>query len=303
MMRKGHKEDAGTTAGFVITVLTIIATTMYSFVTPLYQIPDWCLDEYNDPTKDYYQKDDGFLVSCQDGDLGKIPLSGTGYINNDASCSFDIGCQIFYIYLQIRLIQRRNMTKPDERRVYILMGFLVLSLVDTVISLAREDVGWYITDFLRPWVVGMNFRSIRGHFSLFWLNGRDSFVTLVILFAFMFYSAEFAHLLFYTTFEGVALTHDLNISYMEIIILYSTENYPDFVLLAYDQEWYTVFFFYAFIVGCIFFMGSILTAIVFENYKRRVAEKRQEKLDERLTYVTMFYDQFDEERLGYLTYK
>lgn len=61
---------------------------------------------------------------------------------------------------------------------------------------------------------------------------------------------------------------------MEIIILFSTENYPDFVLLAYDQAWYTIFFFYAFIVVCVFFMGSILTAIVFENYKRRVAEKR-----------------------------
>ena len=76
----------------------------------------------------------------------------------------------------------------------------MLSLIDTVISLAREDVGLYVTDFFRPWVIGMNFRSIRGHFSLFWLNGKDSLVTLVILFAFMFYWAEVTHLLFYTTF-------------------------------------------------------------------------------------------------------
>ena len=92
------------------------------------------------------------------------------------------------------------MTKSDERRIYILVSLLMLSLIDTIISMAREDVGWYITDFLRPWVVGMTFRSIRNHFGLFWLNGKDSFVTLVILFAFMFYSAEMAHLLFYTTF-------------------------------------------------------------------------------------------------------
>ena len=64
MMRKGHKDDQDTTTGTIIAVLTVIATLFYSFITPMYQIPDWCLDAYHDPNTSYYKKDDTFFVSC-----------------------------------------------------------------------------------------------------------------------------------------------------------------------------------------------------------------------------------------------
>ena len=74
-------------------------------------------------------------------------------------------------------------------------------------------------------------------------------------------------------------------------------------LTSFESSWYSVLYFWIFIVICIFLLQSVLLALVFENYKRRVEELSQEKLDRRLTYIEMFYDQFDENGDGYLTYR
>ena len=70
----------------------------------------------------------------------------------------------------------------------------------------------------------------------------------------------------------------------------TTENYPDVLLLAYDEAWYSVLFFFIFIVIGVFYLSSILLAIVFDNYKKRIEIMSESKIKKRMFYIKMFYD-------------
>ena len=86
-------------------------------------------------------------------------------------------------------------------------------------------------------------------------------------------------------------------------MLFTTENFPDFVLPAYDTHYYSIIFFMLFIFIAVYFMGGILLSIVFDNYKNRIEEMSKKKLENRIHYIKIFYDMYDDENLGYLTYK
>ena len=81
------------------------------------------------------------------------------------------------------------------------------------------------------------------------------------------------------------------------------ENFPDVYLLAYQQSWCYSLLFIVFVVLTMFYMESIILSIVFDNYKKRIEEISERKLDERLGYINMYYDSFDVDQLGYLDYK
>lgn len=158
-------------------------------------------------------------------------------------------------------------------------------------------------DLVRPWVVVMSFAHLRSTFSLIFINVKDSSVTLGIIFMFLLYFAFFAQFIFFSSLEGSTFTNDLGDSYWEMDVLFTTENFPDFVLPAYDEHFYSIVLFMSFICIVVFYMSSILLSIVFDNYKQRIEEISKEKLEKRIHYIKIFYDTFDEENLGYLTYK
>ena len=132
---------------------------------------------------------------------------------------------------------------------------------------------------------------------------KDSFVTLLILFIFLGYFAFFGQIIFFASLQGATLMQDFGDSYWEFDVLFTTENFPDFVLPAYDTHYYSIVFFMLFIFIAVYFMGGILLSIVFDNYKNRIEEMSKEKLDKRIHYIKIFYDMYDDENLGYLTYK
>lgn len=53
----------------------------------------------------------------------------------------------------------------------------------------------------------------------------------------------------------------------------------------------------------VFYMSNVLLAIVFDNYKKRVVKMSESKIQKRMTFIKMYYEQFDPDDLGYLTYK
>jgi len=134
------------------------------------------------------------------------------------------------------------------------------------------------------------------------LNFKDTAITLAMILVFVLYFAYFASLVFYTSFEGIVYTPNLAESYWQFLILLTTENYPFIALTSYQSHWISVLFFWIFIVIGIFYLQSVLLALVFENYKKRVEELSQTKLDRRLHYIEIFYDQFDIDGDGYLAY-
>ena len=184
---------------------------------------------------------------------------------------------------------------------------LGVSFLDSFIQLVTGDTNlygiFYFTDLLRPWVVICSFAHLRSSLSLIAINVKDSFVTLCIIFLFLGYFAFFANIVYFSTLQGYTFTNSYGDSYWEFDVLFTTENFPDFVLPAYEEHFYSIIFFMLFICIGVYFMSGILLSIVFDNYKNRIEELSKEKLENRIHYIKIFYDMFDGEDLGYLTYK
>ena len=193
------------------------------------------------------------------------------------------------------------MDKRDMRRNILIFVMLGLSIVDTLIALFKQRSG-ILTGLLKPAIVSLQFKTLRSNFALLMLNIKDSAVTLSVIFLFILYFSFFASLIFYSTFEGTAITNRISDSYWAFTVLLTTENYPDVMLLAYNSRYYSVFFFLVFVVIGVFYLLSILLAIVFDNYKNRVKQLGQQKICERIKYIKIIFDKFDEEELTYLTY-
>jgi len=59
----------------------------------------------------------------------------------------------------------------------------------------------------------------------------------------------------------------------------TTENFPDLLLLPYEEAYYSSIFFLVFNVLAIFYLESILLSIVFDNYKKRIEAISERKLE------------------------
>ena len=58
-------------------------------------------------------------------------------------------------------------------------------------------------------------------------------------------------------------------SYWGMFVCFTTENYPDVMLLAQQKSaWYCLFFI-AFILTGTFFLSSVLLGVIFDNFKKR----------------------------------
>ena len=163
----------------------------------------------------------------------------------------------------------RKFEKNDKIRNIIMFICLAVQFVTTLISCITDTKSW-TTSLLKPWIVMLSFKSFRSTFSLIALNIKDSFVTLIFIFACVFYASLFAAFAFYSTFQGVAYSSTLGESYWNFIIMMTTENYPDIMLTAYYSSTISSIFFLAFIILIVFYLLAILLAIVFDNYKKRV---------------------------------
>ena len=298
MLRQGVAPEVASWGLTLMNILEVLAFFMYIFILPMFAIPEWCSGK----------EESGLIVTCQSTDeLSNHPVSGTNYFANGLNCSIDLVSIIIISMVQIRKVRRHRTENKDKVRVIALFVMLGMSFLDSAIQLASGSSNlygiFYLTDLLRPWVVICSFAHLRSSLSLIFLNVRDSFVTLLILFIFLGYFAFFGQVIFFASLQGATLMNDFGDSYWEFDVLFTTENFPDFVLPAYDTHYYSIIFFMLFIFIAVYFMGGILLSIVFDNYKNRIEEMSKEKLENRIHYIKIFYDMYDDENLGYLTYK
>jgi len=258
----------------------------YVLLVPLLSVPDWCHSYYKDSNAA-----ETFFVDCQAGSLSQYPVSGVIYVSSYFTGCVDILCQSFIVYMQYTKYKQRHFDKHDKIRNIFILFLLATSFINSIIVMStNERRGNYVTDFLRPVVVVLLFKTQRSNFTLIGQTLKDSAITLILIFAYVAYFAFFATMLFYTTFEGVAVTQSTAASYWQFLVLLTTENYPDMFLIAYNANWISVLFFWVFIIFGIFYLLSILLATVFQNYKHRVEEISRRKLEQRLTLIEMFYD-------------
>ena len=86
-------------------------------------------------------------------------------------------------------------------------------------------------------------------------------------------------------------------------ICITTENFPDVMLFALNNNAACSLYFILFILVGVYFLMSVLLAVIFDNFKNRVETSQKDKIAERLEYIEYLFMKFDENDKGYLSMK
>lgn len=144
-----------------------------------------------------------------------------------------------------------------------------IAILDIIICLALFEKQ-FVANLLRPIIVVLMYRSQQDFFTLVAFNLKDSFAMLLVLMIWVLYFAAIGNYLFRELFEGYSQFNSLSASYWAMFVCLTTENFPDVMLLAQEvSPWYTLFFIVFILIGC-FYLMSVLLAVIFDNFKRRM---------------------------------
>ena len=135
------------------------------------------------------------------------------------------------------------------------------------------------------------------------LNIKDSFAMLLVLMIWVLYFAAIGNYMFREQFEGYSQFDSFSSSYWAMFVCLTTENFPDVMLLAQEvNSAYTIFFVVFILIGC-FYLMSVLLAVIFDNFKKRMEILQRKKVSYRMEYIEQFFNAFDEQDDGWLSIK
>lgn len=107
--------------------------------------------------------------------------------------------------------------------------------------------------------------------------------------------------MFANTAGGITTFGNFKQSYWQLFVTLTSENFPDDMLEITAVEPSYVILFAVYIIVGIFFLMSVLLAVIFDNYKKRMVELQRKKVSKRLEYISQFFDYYDVDGNGWLT--
>ena len=82
----------------------------------------------------------------------------------------------------------------------------------------------------------------------------------------------------------------------------TTANYPDVMLPAYDRQYWNMVFFVSYLIIGLYLMMNFLLATVYNQFKQRLERRHQKIISKTYDLLKLTFDNFDEEKKGYLSY-
>ena len=107
--------------------------------------------------------------------------------------------------------------------------------------------------------------------------------------------------MFANTAGGITTFGNFKQSYWQLFVTLTSENFPDDMLEITAVEPSYFFLFAVYIIVGIFFLMSVLLAVIFDNYKKRMVELQRKKVSKRLEYISQFFDYYDVDGNGWLS--
>lgn len=92
-------------------------------------------------------------------------------------------------------------------------------------------------------------------------------------------------------------------SFWNMFVCLTLENFPDVMLEATAVNSLFSLFFIVFILVGVFFLTSVLLAVIFDNYKRRMQGMQKRNISERINHIEKIYNAYDVDEKGWLTTK
>jgi H+/Cl- antiporter ClcA len=96
---------------------------------------------------------------------------------------------------------------------------------------------------------------------------------LLTIFAWIFIYSIIGFYLFRYSFEGATNFVSFKESYISMLTLLTTANFPDVMLPAYQKNFFTMFFFITYLLIGLYFLLNLLLATVFNKFKGRLEQR------------------------------
>lgn len=187
-------------------------------------------------------------------------------------------------------------------RLYVQIGLYIVGWLDTLLCLLRHTSPWVI-NFLRPPIVMLNLTQPRQHFINTMLLIKDTAPLILSIFMYVAIYAFIGFFIYKNTFEGYTFFQTPAIALYEMFICLTTSNFPNVMLPAYNaNRWYCLFFMLYMLIG-MYFLQNLLLAVIFENYKKRLLQNAERKIETREQAISDLFDVYDTEKKGYLDLK
>lgn len=273
----------------------------YIIIVPLIMPAGWCLNALEDE-RGHLPRNGIFLacgkVSAEQGiPYSRVPMATPSFI-----AASDILCLLIFSFIKGLQYKRRNPTRYIKYRELVFSILVLVSLVDIIYCLVRFEHQW-LSNLLRPIVFILLYRSQQDFFVDIGLNIKDSSAMLLCIFVWVAYFAAIGNFLFGNIMEGIMLFDTFANSFWAMFVCLTTENFPDVMLFAQQENAAYSLFFIVFILVGVFFLLSVLLAVIFDNFKNRVELSQKDNIAERLEYIEYFFAQYDDSDKGWLTVK
>ena len=79
--------------------------------------------------------------------------------------------------------------------------------------------------------------------------------------------------------EGFIYFRTPSMGLYNMFICLTTANFPDVMLPAYNENRFYCLFFIGYLMFGLYFLQNLILAMIFDNYKKRVYEKEESKVD------------------------
>ncbi|CAM8884818.1 unnamed protein product [Rhodiola kirilowii] len=245
------------------------------------------------------------LDSCNDREyffLGQLP-----YLTSVESLIYEgvtLIALIVYTFFPLTYEGYKIFWKNLLNRLKII--FLLILVADLVVySLYLSP--WGIT-FL-PFRIAPYIRVV-----LFILNVRELRQTMVILagmlgtylnvmvlgLLFLLFSSWLAYVIFEDTQQGKQVFPTYGATLYNMLILFTTSNYPDVWIPAYKaSRWYCLFFILYVLLG-VYFVTNLILAVVYDSFKSELAKQVGEMDNMRKKNLAKAFNLIDDRKVGYL---
>ena len=99
------------------------------------------------------------------------------------------------------------------------------------------------------------------------INIKDSFVCIMCVLVWNLYFAAFGEFLFANSMQGMMMFDNISDAFYAMFICFTTENYPDVMLMAQEKNVLYTLYFAVYIFTASFYLEAVLLAVIFENFK------------------------------------
>ena len=161
----------------------------------------------------------------------------------------------------------------------------------------------YFANLARVGIILSFARGLRQSFKSLVKDLIDSFAILLTIFTYILIFSLTVYYFYKPTAEGILNFATIRDAYRNMVILFTTANYPDIFLMGMDVNFFNCLLFMFFMLVGLYFLTNLLVANVFNKYQQRLQNKRQKRKKDRIHYVEVVFNKHDRNRNGFLEHR